>query len=298
MHSGKLALGTVQFGMRYGIANRRGQLDLAEARKVLERAAAAGIDTLDTAMTYGTSEATLGSLGVEQWRVISKLPALPDPCPDVEGWVRSALESCLERLRLGRLGALLLHAPADLAGPKGAALYAALLAMKRDGLVERIGISIYDPRELAALDGLRFDVVQAPFNPIDRRLAASGWLYTLRRAGVEIHVRSIFLQGLLLMRADDRPASFARWQPVWNLWHGWLAKNGLSALEACLGYVAGYPQIDRVVVGVDGLAQLDDILNARIAPLSELPLALSVDDLDLINPSRWPRLPGARMQRQ
>ncbi|MGA2399126.1 MAG: aldo/keto reductase [Steroidobacteraceae bacterium] len=282
-----LALGTVQFGMSYGIANRRGQVDLAEAKAILDHARAAGMDTLDTAMTYGTSEESLGSAGVDTWRVVSKLPALPDPCPDVEGWVRRATEASLGRLRLGRLGALLLHAPQDLRSANGEALYAALLAVRQDGLVDKIGISIYDPQELTALDEFRFDLVQAPFNIIDRRLAKSGWMDALRRAGVEIHVRSLFLQGLLLMRSDQRPGGFDRWQKLWDPWHQWLQESGLSAVEACLGFAAAHPQIDRMVVGVDGLAQLEEILRARIPARVHPPDGLSSDDPDLVNPSRW-----------
>jgi len=287
MDNRMLALGTVQFGMSYGVANRRGQVDSAEANAILDRARGAGMDTLDTAMTYGTSEESLGSVGVDTWRVVSKLPALPDPCPDVGGWVRRATEASLGRLRLGRLGALLLHAPQDLRSANGEALYAALLALRQDGLVDKIGISIYDPEELAALDGLRFDLIQAPFNIIDRRLAESGWLDALRRAGVEIHVRSLFLQGLLLMRLDQRPSGFARWQELWDLWHRWLQESGLSAIEACLGFAAAHPQIDRMVVGVDGLGQLEEILRARIPAAVHPPSELSSDDADLVNPSRW-----------
>lgn len=282
-----LALGTVQFGMPYGVANRRGQVDLAEAKAILDHARAAGMDTLDTAMTYGTSEQSLGIAGVDRWRVVSKLPALPDPCPDVGGWVRRATEASIRRLRLSRLGALLLHAPQDLLSANGEALYAALLAVRQAGLVDKIGISIYDPQELEALAGWHFDLIQAPFNIIDRRLADSGWLDALHGAGVEIHVRSLFLQGLLLMRSDQRPGGFVRWQKIWDLWDQWLRESGLSAVEACLGSVAAHPQIDRMVVGVDGLAQLEEILRARVPDDVHPPRELSSADADLVNPSRW-----------
>src|SRR5579863_5665772 len=188
--SSRIALGTAQFGAAYGIANTSGQASSESARAILDAARAAGVDTLDTAALYGASEAVLGEIGVGDFRVVTKLPGLPEDCEDIGAWARAATIASFRRLNVERLGGLLLHRPADLLGPRGEALFAALLALRSEGLVARIGYSVYSPDELEALvTRFRPDLVQAPYNVFDRRLAASGWLSRLKDIGVEVHTR-------------------------------------------------------------------------------------------------------------
>ncbi len=284
----RLALGTVQFGLPYGVANRRGQVSLDEARAILKHAEAAGLDTLDTAVAYGNSEQRLGEIGVPQWKVVSKLSAIPEGCSDVAAWVGASVAASLQHLQVRRLSGLLLHRPEELLGAQGDLLYAALTRLKDDGLVQKIGVSIYDPEELNALCvKFRFDLVQAPFNLLDHRLIDSGWLARLSKQGTEVHVRSVFLQGLLLMRSADRPEKFNRWQSLWDRWQQWLATTKLTPLQACLRHALAQPEIDRVIVGVDSLNQLKEILSANEGVIPEVPAELRANDRDLINPSRW-----------
>ncbi len=284
----RLALGTVQFGLPYGIANQVGQVSRDEATTILDHAWATGLDTLDTAIAYGECEQWLGEIGVAQWQVISKLPAIPESCTDVAAWVRESVLGSLGRLRISRLRGLLLHRSQQLLGPQGDALYQALVALKDQGKVEKIGVSIYGPDELDALwPHYQLDLVQAPFNIIDRSLATSGWLTRLHQTGTEVHIRSVFLQGLLLMEAARRPATFNRWQPLWQRWHRWLDDQALTPLQACLGFVLSQPEIDRVVVGVDNLKQLQEILAGVKVSAITPPKTLISEDLDLIKPSHW-----------
>ena len=212
-----LSLGTAQFGLPYGVANQRGQISLDDARAILRCAESAGIDTLDTAIAYGDSEDRLGEIGVASWQVISKLPGIPEDCTDVATWVSHAVEASLCRLGISQLRVLLLHCPAQLLSEQGEVLYAALAQQKRNGLVKKIGVSIYEPDELNALClNFDFDVVQAPFNIFDRRMIDSGWLVRLSQRGIEVHVRSVFLQGLLLQQPVDRPIKFQRWRSLWD----------------------------------------------------------------------------------
>lgn len=284
----RLALGTVQFGLPYGIANRHGQAPDAEVRRILERAQLGGIDVLDTAIAYGDSEARLGAMGIIGWKVVTKLPAVPDGCDDVASWTACQVNGSLTRLHRTQLYALLLHRPAQLLESGGGRLYDALMQLKHSGHVERIGISIYDAAELEAFEGqYHLDIVQAPFNILDRRLRDTGWLHRLARDGIELHVRSVFLQGLLLMPSSQRPPRFDRWAQLWSKLDNWLHDWHLTPLEACLRFALSFPEIDRVIVGVDTVGQLDEILEAVDGPLPPVPPELSVDDLALINPSNW-----------
>lgn len=287
----RLALGTVQFGLEYGVANNAGRVNLDEAGKILAEAAHAGINMLDTAIAYGDSESTLGKIGVADWRIVTKLPEMPDTCTNVAEWVEAQIRESLNRLGVQQLHAVLLHRPAQLLEARGPQLFAALERLKVLGYTKKIGISIYDPSELDSLfRDMHFDLVQAPLNILDRRLVNSGWAQRLRSSGVELHVRSAFLQGLLLMPADKRPQKFNRWQSLWLEWERWLSETGLSPVEACLRYAMSVEEVDNVVVGVDSAAQLHEIHAAAIGVLPGLPDWPQTIDPVLLNPALWSRL--------
>lgn len=284
----KLALGTVQFGLNYGIANKIGMTSAEEAGAILEFASDIGIDTLDTAVGYGHSESVLGSLGVEKFRVITKLPGFEQGPLDVVSWTTRQLHESMSRLHCSRLAGVLLHRPSDLLGTFGPQLYSAMLRLKKSGLVEKIGISIYDPAELDYLaPRFKFDLIQAPLNILDRRLIESGWAERLHGEGVEIHTRSCFLQGLLLMSSEERPKKFNCFELIWQIWHRWLSETNLSPLEACVRYAASQPGVAKVVIGVDSAIQLAEIASAINGPLPELPHWPTAPDSLLLNPSNW-----------
>ncbi|MBG0840016.1 aldo/keto reductase [Ectopseudomonas toyotomiensis] len=287
----RLALGTVQFGLSYGVANQSGQVSPEEVGLILDAARNAGVRTLDTATAYGESEKVLGQQDLRGFAVVTKLPEIPADCVDVSAWVEAQLHTSLVRLGLLAVDGLLLHRPAQLLGAHGAALFAALQAQREQGLVRRIGVSVYSPEELDALcQRYHFDLIQAPFNVLDKRLEQSGWLERLRRGGTDLHVRSVFMQGLLLMPSEERPAKFTRWEPLWALWQRWLAESGQSPLQACLRHALAVPQIERVVVGVDSLAQWQAILQSAAGTCPAVPSELQCADIELLNPSLWNHL--------
>ncbi|MDP9202123.1 MAG: aldo/keto reductase [Gemmatimonadota bacterium] len=284
----KLALGTVQFGLDYGIANKHGRVPFDEAKAVLQYARSNGIDTLDTAIAYGDSEQRLGEIGVQNWNTVSKLPPIPTDCHNLAQWAMSAVSGSLTRLRIKGLYGLLLHRPLELLGPRGVELYEALDLLKSDGLVQKTGVSVYDPAELTDLcASYHFDLVQAPLSVMDRRMVDSGWLTRLGELGTELHVRSIFLQGLLLMGPGERPKSFDRWSALWERYENWLAGAGLTRLQACVRYALSFPEIGKVVIGVDSVDQLRDIVRASRGPAPQVGDAFQTDEAELLNPARW-----------
>jgi aryl-alcohol dehydrogenase-like predicted oxidoreductase len=286
----RLSLGTAQFGLNYGIANISGMPSREAAGDILTAARAAGVSSLDTAVAYGTSEATLGSLGIRGWRVTTKLPPLPAGIDDVGTWLRVHLADSLARLGLARVDGLLLHRPLDLASARGPALANALCAVQEEGLAGRIGLSIYEPGELDQLAaGIPLGLVQSPFSVLDRRLETSGWLRRLVDSGVEVETRSAFLQGLLLMSPDARPAWTKRWCDVLDRYDSWVAGTGGIAARACLAFVLSKPEISRVVVGVDNILQLHELIEQANSTPATPPAGLAMDDSDLLNPSRWPK---------
>jgi hypothetical protein len=284
----KIALGTVQFGMHYGIGNQTGQVDQENTTNILNYAQSAGIDTIDTAICYGESEQFLGEANMKGWKIITKLPKVPSACPDISDWVNEQVKDSLSRLKVPNLSGLLLHCPDQLLNSKGKSLWYSLQELKKSGIVEKIGFSIYDPSELDSLWPIfKPDLVQSPYNILDRRLATSGWMKRLSEAGVEIHIRSVFLQGLLLMSEKKRPNNFNRWSKVWKVWYEWLQDNNLTPLQGSLAFVQSDPRISRIIVGIDTLSQLEEILLAKSTWVTNFPEELSILDRDLLEPSRW-----------
>lgn len=284
----RLALGTAQFGLRYGVANTAGQISETDAKSIIDRARSAGLDTIDTAVAYGDSEDRLGQIGVTSWKVVTKLPPVPAGRGDIAEWVQERTAGSVRRLGLTKLYGLLLHSPQQLTSDCGHDLYRGLMAVKKSGLAEKIGISVYHPEQIGdVLEKFDIDLVQAPFNVIDRRLETSGWLERLKRRGIEVHTRSAFLQGLLVMKRADRPAGFGRWKALWDTWDHWLSYSGLTPIQACVGFALAQSSIDRVVVGVDNVSHLNEIIAAANSGSDDPPVELISEDRDLIDPSRW-----------
>ena len=287
----RLALGTAQFGQSYGIANRDGQVARSAAKAMLQLASENGIDILDTAVAYGDSEVCLGEVGTNGFNLVTKLPAVPDGCADASGWVQEQFRASLSRLGVGTIYGLLLHRPEQLLGADGKVLYQTLQGLKETGQIQKMGVSVYAPGELELLTPrYLFDLVQAPFNLVDRRLSTTGWLQRLKDRGVEIHTRSVFLQGLLLMQQAAIPVKFASWSDLWCKWHGWLAHHNVTAVQACLAFPLSFPEVDRVVVGAENVSQLGQIISAAAGDVSDDLPDLHCDAEILINPSRWPRI--------
>ena len=284
----QLALGTVQFGLPYGVSNQSGQVSLPAVKAMLQLASSHAIDTLDTAIGYGDSENRLGQAGISAFKVVSKLPEVPATCTDINAWVQEQVAGSLTRLNINSLYGVLLHKPDQLLEEKGVEIYQALQRLKQVGSIQKMGVSIYTPQQLDALiPRYSFDLVQAPLNLIDRRLQTSGWLQRLTLEGVEVHTRSAFLQGLLLMPQAAAPAWFAQWPAVWAEWYEWLSNHDVSAVQACLAYPLSLAGVSRILVGADSPDQLAQIISAAAqAPIADLPDLQSTDE-NLMNPARW-----------
>jgi aryl-alcohol dehydrogenase-like predicted oxidoreductase len=287
-----LGLGTVQFGLDYGISNPGGKTPLPEVARILDSAARQRISVLDTAPGYGNSEEALGGLeAARRFRLVTKTPMLNKrSISAADGLtVAATLATSLARLKADAVYGCIVHQADDLLAEGGDYIYEALVAAREHGQVQKIGASVYDARQI---DGLltryALDIVQLPLNVLDQRLLRTGHFRELKARGVEIHVRSVFLQGLLLMSLDNLPPYFAPLHPHLERYHDWLRRERLTPLQAALQFIRSVANDDTLICGINTCEQLEEICSA----LSQHAVpadwhAFAVDDPAMVNPSLW-----------
>lgn len=285
----KLALGTVQFGTEYGAFNGAGRVTDEIAQKILDALSVAGVTTLDTASAYGDSELVLGRLNApSRFRIVSKIPALPQSTPSGVH-VAESLAMSLDRLTTESISALMVHQADDLLGKQGDAIWSALEVAKDAGKVKCIGASVYTSAQIdRLLDRYPLEIVQLPYSVFDQRIVQSGALDRLKKAEVEVHVRSVFLQGFALADPDRLPPYLMRHRKNLVEFRELARESNLSPLEAALILPRDDPRIDAVVVGVQTLSELHDILTAWKANKQVVDFAsCASDDIDFVNPANW-----------
>lgn len=273
----KLVLGTVQFGLQYGV-NSAGRPSEEAVKGILAEAAKGGITTLDTSSAYGNSEEILGECVTpeEGFRIVSKYPK-------GEISVREMFNGSLKRLKVDKLyGYLLHHFEVYRNNPK---VWDEFIALKESGKVKKIGFSLYTPEELQfILDNKSpFDLIQVPFNIFDKKFLP--YMKDLHEKGVEIHVRSTFLQGLFFKDREALPEKLKPMKKYLLQLDEFSKQSGLSISEIALNYNLQNPYIDGVLIGVDNLEQL----KMNLASVKDTPVDIEIEvkEQELLNPVNW-----------
>lgn len=275
MKTNRFVLGTVQFGLQYGI-NSTGHPNEEEVCRILRKAYDSGINTLDTSSAYGNSESVLGRAMRDEFQIVSKYPK----CSQT---VSECFAKTLKNLRRESLyGYLLHHFSIYETNPS---IWDELVSLKCEGRVLKIGFSLYEPEELERVfeDGIEFDIVQVPYNVFDRKFER--YFPMLRQSGVEIHVRSTFLQGLFFKDRDSLPDKLKPLRPYLEQLDVYSAANDISVAEAALNFNLQNPYIDGVLIGVDNVGQLQSNLSSVIA--KRIDLNIKVKEEELLNPANW-----------
>ncbi len=286
----RIGLGTVQWGMEYGVANREGRPPSDEVARILAAGRSGGLQVLDTAALYGEAESLLGEQNLSGLRVVTKTPRYahaPITAADADD-LKATLGLSLARLCLPSVYGLLAHHAVDLLVPGGERLIDALLSLREEGRVARVGVSVYDGAQIeAVLARFKPDLVQLPLNVFDQRLIDDGSLSRLAALGVEIHVRSVFLQGLLLMQPDAVPAYFAPWSDQLRAWQAACAARNVLPQHAALAFVCDRPEVACCLIGVQSRAQLDQSLEGLDAAPALDAAQFACSDAALLNPVNW-----------
>jgi len=281
----RLALGTVQFGLDYGVSNTEGLITDNELEQILAVAERAGIDTLDTAAAYGCAQRRLGEHKAGQrFRVITKLSS---DAKQGQGYLPQ-LEAALGELKTEHVSALLLHSADELLADDADQRYLALTELKRQQLVTKVGVSVYTPQQLTSIiDRYPIEIVQLPFSCLDQRFAQTGLLQRLHAEKIEVHARSLLLQGLLLM--EQKPDYFQPYQAIFARFERTAKQAQISKLSLALSILNAYPELDRAVLGCTSAAQLSELLQAS-ASANKLSVdwqSLATDQESLLLPFNW-----------
>lgn len=273
----KLVLGTVQFGLQYGI-NSAGRPNEKAVKDILAEASIGGITTLDTSSAYGNSEEILGGCATpnEGFKIVSKYPKGETP-------VGEMFNGSLNRLKVKNLyGYLLHHFEVYKNNPK---VWEEFIALKEAGKVQKIGFSLYLLEELQLILDSKspFDLIQVPFNIFDKKFLPL--MKEVHERGVEVHVRSTFLQGLFFKDRNALPEKLQPMKKYLLQLDEFSRKSGLSISEIALNYNLQNPYIDGVLIGVDNVVQL----KTNLASVKDTPIDIEIEvkEKELLNPVNW-----------
>jgi aryl-alcohol dehydrogenase-like predicted oxidoreductase len=283
----KIALGTAQLGMDYGVSNKLGKVAVEEAFRMLDRAVAEGIDTIDTAYSYGESEEVIGQYMRTAKRALN---IVSKQSSSSHSDVRTFFDRSLARLGVSKLFGYLIHSFDAFQNDKE--IWTELESLRSRGKVEKIGFSIYSPSELEEIlkMDIAVDMVQLPLSVFDQRFVP--YLSGMKKRGIDIYARSVFLQGLVFMQPDKLDSYFRNVRENIAAVHSLSENMGVSIASLCINFVTAHQQVDKIVVGVDNEKNLEEILDiSRSKPLSKSDVSrisrVRINDNSILLPFEW-----------
>jgi len=283
----KIAIGTVNFGLKYGIKSNK-KIGFSVIKKIITKAKKNHIKFIDTSQVYKSAEKILGKFDLINFKIITKVKFYEKKIIDPKKIVYQKIDKSLKDLNIKKLDTVLFHNYKDCLRPESKDIYNCLKKIKNEGKIDKIGISINSPEEFFKVNKyFRFDVVQSPLNIFDRRLITSGLKKKLDKNKTQVMIRSIYLQGLLLMDEDQRPSFFTN-KKLWNSWHKWLKKNNFNKKDIAVNFVLKHiKKKDILLTGLDNQTQLNEFLNTKIQKKFDIPNNLYTTNSKIIEPSNW-----------
>ena len=289
----KYILGTAQFGLDYGISNKKGKLKISDIERILIKAKEKKVDYLDTASSYGEAETTIGNLYdlTCDFKIITKTAHFKKEYSHLQNIdrVTNEFNHSLDKMKRPFADVLLIHNTENILGETGYDLFAALEKIKDSGKALKIGVSVYTTNELFELcRNFPIDFVQYPLNVYNQSFLESSLLYDLKLKGIELHARSIFLQGLLLIPPKKLSSYFESIRKHHEKYYEFLDKNNLSSIEGALNFLTYADNLDGIVFGVESCNQLSDVIDTLKNVSYDLDYRkFKVDDEKITNPSNW-----------
>lgn len=291
----KIGLGAVQFGLDYGISNPQGMTPISQVSSIMKFALKSGINLIDTAPSYGESEVVIGKTKsiTDTYKIVTKINPISEIviCDATLAKIEHDFYTSLVRLKAKNIYGLLFHDANDLRKKGIDKVFNFLLDLKKQKLISKIGISIYDESQINfALTRFQIDLVQLPINVFDQRLHRSGILNKLFDENIEVHARSAFMQGLMFMDVKDVPSKLSLFKPKIRKLRKFSHETGQTIPQIALSYLLRLSEINYVLVGCNSSRQLKEIINCsdntRYLPDDFLG-EISINDTELLNPSKW-----------
>lgn len=285
----KFVIGAASWGSEYGLFNQRAA-DRLDAEAILKIAGASGISAIDTAPTYGDSESIIGQCSIPNLEIYTKLGMGLWERGDENAYQQFLIS--LHRLGVSNVKGLTFHSAGTfLKDPQRG-----LMLVKRliyEGLIDEWGVSVYEPDEIDEIIEISTpNYIQAPVSVFDRRFVSRDFRNKFSESNLKLQARSIFLQGLAINDFTDVPKYFSRWEPLLQM-HSDAAKSlGISKMQLALLSIICDESIDTSVVGVNNLVQMTDLIDCLLSDvdLADFEAYPNSDDLDFIDPRRWPTL--------
>lgn len=294
------SLGTVQLGLAYGINNIAGKPSREAAFQILDAAVDVGVNNLDTASGYGDSEEVIGAWlktcpEDKQPMVTTKIMKLDFSSDEaLKASVRQKIEESKQRLGLTTIPMLMLHHAQDYTQNPGAVM-AALQEAKDSGAVDKIGISLYAEDDIPLIAAAGFDAVQLPLNIFDWRLIENGSLHALAAAGMQVFVRSVFLQGMVFKNPATLPDGMQIYRPALEKFRGLCEGYQMEPAVLAASFVLSLPGVTSLVLGCEqedqvrmNAALMDRCVTLTQAQLEEARQAFEDVVPSMLDPRTWP----------
>ncbi len=292
----KLGLGTVQFGIDYGATNKTGKISNKMSKKIINLAINNDVQVLDTSPAYGDAETILGEIITQNdgFRLVTKTLSTNNVNEITEDdflRIDKGFHGSLENLGVKHVYGLLVH-DSDVFFKENITLFTDYLTeIKNSGLAEKIGVSIYTKEQLKkVLECFVPDIIQVPVNVFDKRFFDEETLSLFRNNNIEVHARSVFLQGVLLAKPENLNSKYYFLSRAVECFQKEALLNGLSPLEACLSSVKAHDDIDEVIIGVSSQEEFKKIIDAwNHVEAKEISISSSLlNDPKIIDPRFWP----------
>ena len=284
MQTSKIVLGTAQFGMPYGINKKEVNLD--DIGQILNYAKKNKINYLDTAPTYKNALKKLSTFSLKEWNIISKISSKPKNVKDIKSWINKIFFHTLNTLKIDKIDTILIHDENNVCHKKtGDEFYKSLNDLKNQGLIRNIGCSIYTPKKLIKILGrYEFDIIQSTYNIFDKRILLPEVTKILHKKKIKLHLRSIFLQGLLLEK-QNIPKKFVK-NKILKKFNTWLKETKSENISTCLGCISQI-KFDKLIVGIDNISQLKGIIKNVRNPSKIIPSFNVNENNIIIDPRKW-----------
>jgi|MDSW01.3.fsa_nt_gb aryl-alcohol dehydrogenase-like predicted oxidoreductase len=291
MKLNKISIGTAQFGLEYGIANKGKKVRIEQVSKILNSAYDKGIRKVDTASSYGDADLVLGSIGLQDWEVSTKIKIDIQNNNNVEEQIENEITKSLSNLKIDYFHNLFLHTQTDLLDEKNEQIFESLQKFKKQRFFLNYGVSFYNPKILKlTTNKYSLDTIQVPINILDRRFIPLLKELKNKKDIIFIQGRSIFLQGLLLMKRNERMHKFSKWNNIFDEFDRWNKENDIEPLQVCINFVDSLDFLNEIIIGVQSLNEFNQIIDSFNCAKSIYPSKIFSNDKYLLEPPNWNNL--------